>query len=224
MIVAGELVAGAKLNEESIAEMLGVSRGPVREAFRALEQAGLVRTEKNRGVFVRQVSLEEANEIYEVRAALDGLIGRLAAQRIEPAQLARLRDIVQRMQVARPRAQRRCVFPAEPRIPRRARRSGGQPRAGVQLPADRQRTQPLPTRDARPQRREHPDLDQGPRGDRRRRRAGDARARRAAAASSTCSTVASACTRALASRPAPLAMSARAHAHPARLRKGTDAR
>ncbi len=99
MIVAGDLVAGAKLNEESIAEMLGVSRGPVREAFRALEQAGLVRTEKNRGVFVRQVSIEEANEIYEVRAALDGLIGRLAAQRIEAAQLARLRDIVRRMQV-----------------------------------------------------------------------------------------------------------------------------
>jgi phosphonate utilization transcriptional regulator len=99
MIVAGDLVAGAKLNEESIAEMLGVSRGPVREAFRALEQAGLVRTEKNRGVFVRQVSLEEANEIYEVRAALDGLIGRLAAERILPAALARLRDIVRRMQV-----------------------------------------------------------------------------------------------------------------------------
>ena len=97
MIVTGDLVAGAKLNEESVAEMLGVSRGPVREAFRALEQAGLVRTEKNRGVFVRQISLEEANEIYEVRAALDGLIGRLAAERIRPGALARLREIVRRM-------------------------------------------------------------------------------------------------------------------------------
>ncbi|MFO1282139.1 MAG: FCD domain-containing protein [Burkholderiales bacterium] len=96
-IVAGDIPAGSKLNEESIAETLGVSRGPVREAFRALEQAGLVRTEKNRGVFVRQVSLEEANDIYEVRAALDGLIGKLAAQRIQPAQLARLREIVRRM-------------------------------------------------------------------------------------------------------------------------------
>lgn len=97
MIVAGDLVAGAKLNEETVAEMLGVSRGPVREAFRSLEQAGLVRTEKNRGVFVRQISLEEANEIYEVRAVLDGLIGRLAATRIQPAALARLREIVRRM-------------------------------------------------------------------------------------------------------------------------------
>ncbi len=97
MINAGDLPAGAKLNEVSVAALLGVSRGPVREAFRALEEAGLVRMEKNRGVFVRQISLEEADELYEVRAALDGLIGRLAAQRIQPAQLSRLREIVKRM-------------------------------------------------------------------------------------------------------------------------------
>ncbi len=99
-IIDGKLPAGAKLNEADIAAELRVSRGPVREAFRALDQSGLVRTEKNRGVFVRQVSLEEAHEIYEVRAALDGLIGRLAARRIKPAQLARLKDIVKRMHVA----------------------------------------------------------------------------------------------------------------------------
>jgi phosphonate utilization transcriptional regulator len=96
-IVSGELAAGAKLNEADIAGELHVSRGPVREAFRALEQAGLVRIEKNRGVFVRQLSIEEANEIFEVRAALDGMIGRLAAKRIRPEQLARARDIVKRM-------------------------------------------------------------------------------------------------------------------------------
>jgi phosphonate utilization transcriptional regulator len=99
-IVSGELPAGTKLNEADIAAELRVSRGPVREAFRALDQAGLLRTEKNRGVFVRQVSLEEANEIYEVRAALDGLIGRLAAKRISAAQLARLRAIVKQMHAA----------------------------------------------------------------------------------------------------------------------------
>jgi len=98
MILAGDLAGGAKLNEETIAERLGVSRGPVREAFRALEQAGLVRTEKNRGVFVRLITLDEANEIYEVRAVLDGLVGRLAAEHIRPDQLARLRDLVRGMQ------------------------------------------------------------------------------------------------------------------------------
>ncbi len=99
-IVSGDLAAGAKLNEVDLCNELGVSRGPVREAFRMLEQAGLVRTEKNRGVFVRQVSIEEANEIYDVRAALDGLIGRLAATRVKPEQLARLKAIVKRMRAA----------------------------------------------------------------------------------------------------------------------------
>jgi len=81
-----------------------VSRGPVREAFRALEQAGLVRTEKNRGVFVRQISLPEASEIYEVRAALEAMIGRLAAKRARPAQVTGLRVLVKRMQaIARSR-------------------------------------------------------------------------------------------------------------------------
>ena len=99
-IVSGELATGAKLNEAELAARLRVSRGPVREAFRALEQSGLVRTEKNRGVFVRQLSLAEASDIYEVRAALDALIGRLAAQRIRPEQMAQLRDLIKRMQAA----------------------------------------------------------------------------------------------------------------------------
>jgi phosphonate utilization transcriptional regulator len=99
-ILAGELMPGAKLTEEEIAGKLNVSRGPVREAFRALESAGLVRTEKNRGVFVREVSIEDANEIYEVRAGLDELIGRLLAERIQPGQLAELRELLKKMQQA----------------------------------------------------------------------------------------------------------------------------
>lgn len=96
-INCGEIAVGAKLNEADIATALGISRGPVREAFRALDQAGLVRVEKNRGVFVRQVSLDEADEIYEVRAVLEGLIGRLAAQHIDAAELDQLRAIVKKM-------------------------------------------------------------------------------------------------------------------------------
>jgi phosphonate utilization transcriptional regulator len=97
-ILAGELAPGDKLNEEAVAAQLNVSRGPVREAFRALESSGLVRTEKNRGVFVRQVSIGEADEIYEVRAGLDELIGRLLASRIQPGQLAQLRELLKKMQ------------------------------------------------------------------------------------------------------------------------------
>jgi len=96
-IISGEIPAGTKLNEVDVASDLGVSRGPVREAFSALSQAGLVRVEKNRGVFVRQVSLEEANEFYEVRAALEGLIGKLAARRISIDEIEQLRSVVRRM-------------------------------------------------------------------------------------------------------------------------------
>lgn len=99
-ILAGEILPGAKLNEADVAEALKVSRGPVREAFRALEQAGLVRTEKNRGVFVRSLSHFEADELYEVRAGLDALIGRLAAERCKPAQVQELRDLLLGMEKA----------------------------------------------------------------------------------------------------------------------------
>ena len=97
MIIDGELAAGSKLNEANIADALGVSRGPVREAFRALEESGLVRLEKNRGVFVRQISVEEANEIYEVRAALDEWTGRRLAHIATADQIRELRAFVERM-------------------------------------------------------------------------------------------------------------------------------
>jgi len=100
MILAGELSVGAKLNEIAVATRLGVSRGPVREAFRALEESGLVRQEKNRGVFVRQVSVEEADEIYEVRAALDEWVGRRLAHTASPEQLKELKAIVEAMERA----------------------------------------------------------------------------------------------------------------------------
>jgi len=99
-ILAGDILPGDKLVEQDVARDLSVSRGPVREAFRALEQAGLVVTEKNRGVFVREVSLREADEIYEVRAGLDELIGRLAAERATDAELRELKALVQEMRAA----------------------------------------------------------------------------------------------------------------------------
>ena len=96
-IIAGDLAAGAKLNEVDVALRLGVSRGPVREAFRALEESGLVRFEKNRGVYVRKVSLEEADEIFELRALLDEFAGRRAAKNATPGDIAGLQQLVDRM-------------------------------------------------------------------------------------------------------------------------------
>ena len=99
-ILTGAIAPGAKLNEADVADDLKVSRGPVREAFRALEQAGLVRVEKNRGVFVRELSVAEADELYEVRAGLDALIGRLAAQLLDLLGRDALRELLRAMQKA----------------------------------------------------------------------------------------------------------------------------
>lgn len=100
MILAGDLPAGSKLTEASIAELLGVSRGPVREAFRALESSGLVQLEKNRGVYVRQISLREADEIYELRAVLDEFAGRRLAQSATTRDVRELRQLLERMERA----------------------------------------------------------------------------------------------------------------------------
>ncbi len=100
MILSGELPPGEKLTEVALAARLGVSRGPLREAFRMLEEAGLVRTEKNRGVFVRDLPVEEAIEIFELRAAMDELVGRRLAANIAPAALREIRALVDRMEQA----------------------------------------------------------------------------------------------------------------------------
>jgi phosphonate utilization transcriptional regulator len=100
MILSGELAPGAKLTEMALAARLGISRGPLREAFRMLEEAGLVRTEKNRGVFVRDIPIDEAVEIFDLRAAMEELVGRRLAQAITAAQLKEVRSLVDGMERA----------------------------------------------------------------------------------------------------------------------------
>jgi phosphonate utilization transcriptional regulator len=97
MILAGELLPGTKLNEIALAQRFGISRGPLREAFRSLEESGLIRQEKNRGAWVREIRLSEAADIYDVRAGLDACAGRLLAERITPDQLRTLRDMTEAM-------------------------------------------------------------------------------------------------------------------------------
>lgn len=100
MILEGQFGSGAKLTESTLATQLGVSRGPVREALRMLEESGLVRTEKNRGVFVRDVPIEEALEIFELRAVMDQYVGRKLAQTASAAQIKELRVFVDAMEQA----------------------------------------------------------------------------------------------------------------------------
>ena len=97
MILGGALQPGVRLNEVSLAQQFGISRGPLREALSMLEGAGLVRQEKNRSPHVRNIALSEAADIYDVRAGLDATAGRLLAARISDEQLGTLRDLTQAM-------------------------------------------------------------------------------------------------------------------------------
>jgi len=99
-ILQGEYAPGSKLIEATLAQAMGVSRGPVREAFRMLEEAGLVRNEKNRGVFVRDIPIDEAVEIFDLRAAMDELVGRKLATTITPAQHKEIKGLVDAMEKA----------------------------------------------------------------------------------------------------------------------------
>ncbi len=98
MILEGELTAGQRLNELALAQSLGVSRSPVREACRKLEQAGLVEIINNRGMFVCRVDLQQALDIYAIRGALAELSGQLIARHATPSDIDILRKQVLQME------------------------------------------------------------------------------------------------------------------------------
>jgi DNA-binding GntR family transcriptional regulator len=100
MILNGELKAGERINEQALATKLGVSRGPVREATRALERAGLLTSVVNQGVFVRQIEEAEAAEIYDVRAVVFGFLCWRLAGRITAGQRDALTRLVAEMEHA----------------------------------------------------------------------------------------------------------------------------
>jgi DNA-binding GntR family transcriptional regulator len=100
LITTGQLTAGDKLNEMDFARRFRISRAPIREAFRALEEAGLLKLERNRGVYVREIKETEAKELYELRASLDEMVGRKLAVRITGSELAELEGWLVRLSEA----------------------------------------------------------------------------------------------------------------------------
>jgi DNA-binding GntR family transcriptional regulator len=93
----GDLAPGARLRQVETAEQMGVSTTPVREAFAALAREGLVRQDPHRGTVVFLPSLDELNENYEIREALEPLATKFAAERITEEELAELDDLVAEM-------------------------------------------------------------------------------------------------------------------------------
>ncbi len=94
MIVDGRIAAGERLGEERLAEMCGVSRGPVREALRILEKRRLIEIIPRRGAFVRAVSLDSISDLFNVRNVLAAMAAGTMAERVAAGQateeLARL--------------------------------------------------------------------------------------------------------------------------------------
>lgn len=97
-ISSGRLDPGSKLDEQEIAEQFGVSRTPVREAFRLLAASHLVELRGRQGAVVRTIGAHMLIEMFQVMAELEGLCARLAARRASPAQLARIEKIHSRLE------------------------------------------------------------------------------------------------------------------------------
>ena len=93
-ILDGDYLPGARLVETRIAQELGVSQAPVREALRDLEQLGCIVHEPFRGCSVRAFSAAELIEAFPVRAALEALAAQLAAERITEAELLQLAELL----------------------------------------------------------------------------------------------------------------------------------
>ncbi|MGH3022400.1 MAG: GntR family transcriptional regulator [Gaiellaceae bacterium] len=91
-IIDGRLPPGHRLKEEELAQELGMSRTPVREALLTLESEGLVESIPRRGATVRSYAVGDLDDVYQLRALLEGYAARRAATRISPDDVARLEE------------------------------------------------------------------------------------------------------------------------------------
>jgi len=89
-IIAGRLAPGARLIERELIAMMGVSRTVIREALRQLESEGLIAIIPNKGPVVRELTLDEAKDLYSIRAVLEGLAARLFAENAGNEQVKKL--------------------------------------------------------------------------------------------------------------------------------------
>lgn len=100
LIYSGEIQPGERLNEAALAQRMGTSRGPIREAIRMLTGLGLVTAVPNRGVFVRQISLREMLEIYELRALVFGYAAERACDALDEPHRAVFEQLLMAMDAA----------------------------------------------------------------------------------------------------------------------------
>jgi DNA-binding GntR family transcriptional regulator len=99
-ILSGTLALGSRLDQQVLAEQIGVSTIPIREALRKLEADGLVRIDPRRGAYVAELSAHEQLEISRIRERLEDLATRLAVKNLDADRLERLTDIAAQMAAA----------------------------------------------------------------------------------------------------------------------------
>lgn len=105
-IRAGQLTPGQRVRETEIAEWLGISRTPVREALMRLEVAGLVQSASHSGFVVNRLDDAEVRELYAMREVLEGMAARLAAQHASDAEVVTLRKLLDQHVAANDDAER----------------------------------------------------------------------------------------------------------------------
>ena len=81
------------LTEEKLTEIFGASRTPIREALKELEQEGIIKRKRGKGIYLRKPTIKEIAEIYDVRAVLEGFAGRLATERIEEKDIQEIENL-----------------------------------------------------------------------------------------------------------------------------------
>lgn len=94
---SGQLSPGQRLVEQEISRQMGISRGPIREAFRQLEHQGILTYEPHRGAQLTRWGPRDVEEFYNFRAVLEGYIARLVASQVRPDDLAHLEGLVTQM-------------------------------------------------------------------------------------------------------------------------------
>ncbi|MFV9505680.1 MAG: GntR family transcriptional regulator [Oscillochloridaceae bacterium umkhey_bin13] len=96
-ILQGDLLPGMQVNQAQIAEQLGVSRGPVREALGQLEEEGLIKNVPYKGTYVTEITSDYITELYSIRQVIETFAARLAAERATAEDLAELRNVLEAM-------------------------------------------------------------------------------------------------------------------------------
>jgi len=97
-IIQGDLTPNSKLILSEIAQSLGISNTPIREAVNKLASEGLVKIIPNKGIIVKEINIDDFQEILQVRAFLDGLIAKLASEKITDKEIDDMMEILHKME------------------------------------------------------------------------------------------------------------------------------